>query len=300
VDKTLEVDTLRPGQKHRQVKVGVVAGGKGNNVARCVRTLGKPAASLLIVGGHSGRHVVDMLEHDDDVRTVPYWTEQPTRTITTVLETASGQQSAFFEPGPNLADDEVAEFLGLYEASLIGMEMVTLNGAVPCESLRGAYAHMIHLAKQHNIPTLLDSYGNEFAEAIEQGPWCVKINREEAADWLKLPVETEAQCLHALDNIQLHGVRLAIVTHGAEVLYAAWGNQRFRVTPPRVKEVNPVGSGDVFAGALCVATLENRMPIEALTFAAAAGAANAKCWDIGHFEVEQLEELQAQAMCQQV
>lgn len=294
VDKTLEVPELRVGEKHRQVTLGCVAGGKGNNVARCVRTLGHDAAALVIAGGHTGRHVVEMLEQDDGVRCIPFWTQQPTRTITTIHEKRLGRQTALFEPGPQLSESEAAAFISLFEQSLDGVRMVTLNGAVPCDTLKHAYADMTRIARTKNIPVLLDAYGDEFVTALEEFPWCVKINRDEASAWLDHDMTTEEECLHALNALHFKGVDVAILSHGAKDIYARWGDECFRVTPPKVKEINPVGSGDVFTGALCVAVLDGYSPQDALAFAAATGAANAQCWDIGHFKVDEVERLRAE------
>lgn len=294
VDKTLTVEELYPGEKHRNVKVGCVAGGKGNNVARCVRTLGHAAGALLIVGGHTGRHVLEMLEQEDGVRCIPFWTQQATRTITTIRESNRNRQTALFEPGPALTPDEVGDFLALFRESLHGVEMVTLNGAVPCATMEKSYAAMTRIARDTGIRVLLDSYGPEFDEALNAVPWCVKINREEAAQWTGYDLTGEETILRTLDNLKYSGIELRIITDGAMALYAAWEDQRIRVTPPRVKEVNPVGSGDVFAGALCVAIVEGKPMEEAITFAAAAGAANAQCWDIGHFDAAEVSRLQQQ------
>jgi len=301
VDKTLEVDQLRLGEKHRKVKMGCVAGGKGNNAARCVARLGRDAAALVVVASHTGAHVVQMIEEDDKVRCIPYWTQGLTRTITTIYESGPHRQTALFEPGPDLAADEVAALLRLYVESLSGVHVVTLNGAVPCDSMRDIYADMIRASQSRGIPVLLDAYGEEFDRALACGPHCVKVNREEAAATLGFALDARADYLRALDAYQARGVHIAIISDGPNDIFVAWENERFVVTPPKVREINPVGSGDVFAGCIAIALAESWQPDVALRYAAAAGAANAATWDIGHFgSHEDIQRLSAETHCERL
>lgn len=294
VDKTLELDHLDLGAKHRNLKTSCVAGGKGNNAARCAAYFGHDAAALVVVAGHTGAHVIQMIEEDDGVRCLPFWTDGLTRTITTIYETGPRRQTALFEPGPNLSDTEVVELLAFYVQSLAGVRVVTLNGAVPCDSLKGIYADMIRAAKDRGIPVLLDAYGEEFDRGLECAPHCVKVNREEAAATLGFTLASHDALLRALDAYQSRGVHIAIISDGPNDIYAAWGEDRFCVTPPKVEEVNPVGSGDCFAAAIAIALAEGYDPEAALKLATAAGAANATSWDIAHLgpreEVDRLCE----------
>ncbi len=86
VDKTVFIARLEPGGRFRSPKCTHIPGGKGTNVSRAVKALGGDTGALVIVGGHTGRHVVDMIEQQDGVRCVPVWVAGMTRVITTVLE----------------------------------------------------------------------------------------------------------------------------------------------------------------------------------------------------------------------
>ena len=73
VDKTVFIARLEPGGRFRSPKCTHIPGGKGTNVSRAVKALGGDTAALVIVGGHTGRHVVEMIEQQDGVRCVPVW-----------------------------------------------------------------------------------------------------------------------------------------------------------------------------------------------------------------------------------
>jgi tagatose 6-phosphate kinase len=71
-----------------------------------------------------------------------------------------------------------------------------------------------------------------------------------------------------------------IVTTGKTGALAVIGGRAWRVTPPAVEAVSPIGSGDAFAAGLAAGW--ERGPDEALRLACACGAANALTADSGH------------------
>jgi fructose-1-phosphate kinase PfkB-like protein len=68
---------------------------------------------------------------------------------------------------------------------------------------------------------------------------------------------------------------------------------RYRVTPPAVPEVNPVGSGDCYLAALAHARLSGFTYTDQLRYAAAAGAANARQLAVATLGPADIEPLMA-------
>lgn len=291
VDKTVFIDHLEPGTKIRSPRYGCVPGGKGANVARAVRTLGYESAALVIVGGHTGQHVVEMIEQEDQVRCIPVWVKGMTRTITTVLEEPIGRQTAFFEPGPTLSGAEFARVIERFEETLSEARVVTCNGAVPHPELRTLYRKLLERAARAGVPAILDSYGAEFAEGLEARPTMVKPNLEEAAQFAGRTLDTEADRWSAMDAFHQKGVDLVVLSLGAQGAMVSRGGERLHAIPPAIEEVNAVGSGDSLVAGFAIG-LQEGWPLERMTrLAIAAGTANAMSWDIGHFDPALVERL---------
>ncbi len=291
VDKTVHIDTLIPGTKIRAPKYGCVAGGKGVNVSRAVKALGHDTEALIIAGGPTGRHVVDMIERDDKVRCVPVWVGGMTRTITTVLEEPAHRQTAFFEPGPTLSAQEQANLLEVFRAGLPRARVVTCNGAVQSAELRGLYRELLEMASKSGAHTILDSYGPEFAEGLKARPTMVKPNLEEAAHFLGHPLETERDRWDALAAFHAHGVELVVLSLGSEGALVSRGGERLQLVPPAIHEANPVGSGDALVAGFAIG-LKEGWPLERMArLAVAAGTANAMTWEIGHFSAQEVERI---------
>jgi len=244
--------------------------------------------------------VVDMIQHQDGVDCTPVWVEAPTRTITTVLENRTHRQTAFFEPGPTVTDEEAEAFIEAFVGMVDEASVVTFNGTVPDRSIDFLYQDLIAIAKERGVLTILDSHGREFESGIASQPYMVKPNVAEAEEMLGAPLDTREAQWHAVDAYHARGVTLVVLSLGKQGALVSREGVRFHVIPPQVKEVNPVGSGDALVAGFAIGLQENVPIEEAARLGVAAGAANAMSWDIGHFTCEEVESLIDQVVIEYV
>ncbi|HEU0317729.1 MAG TPA: PfkB family carbohydrate kinase, partial [Solirubrobacteraceae bacterium] len=61
IDKSLSVPNFRLGRRHRSVERRTLAGGKGVNVARTLKTLGQPVIATGLQGGPTGTQIIEQL-----------------------------------------------------------------------------------------------------------------------------------------------------------------------------------------------------------------------------------------------
>ena len=64
VDKTLAVPNFRIGRRHRAVEQTSMAGGKGVNVARALKSLGQPVIATGVAGGPTGTRIIEQLTEE--------------------------------------------------------------------------------------------------------------------------------------------------------------------------------------------------------------------------------------------
>jgi hypothetical protein len=64
IDRTLAVPNFRLGRRHRAVEQTAIAGGKGVNVARALKALGRPVLAAGAVGGGAGARIIEMLDDE--------------------------------------------------------------------------------------------------------------------------------------------------------------------------------------------------------------------------------------------
>jgi 1-phosphofructokinase family hexose kinase len=288
LDKTLRVPGWKPGDLVRGVGVREVVGGKGNNVARALRRLGRSARPATFLGGHVGQYCVELLRRDDGLDPLVVTTNAATRVILTVLTESSTEQTAFFDPDPVILGSEVEAFVDRVETALSqsGVSALTLSGSSPSAATHGVYSELISLARARRIPVFLDTYGPALDSIWGFWPTVIQLNRKEAAGRIRKPSPSDQDILGLLADWHGHGVTLGIVTDGPGPVLVQAREKRFRAIPPPIKAVNPIGSGDALLAGLVDAWLAGQDTEPMIRHALGCGAANAAVWDAGAVEPE--------------
>ncbi len=294
VDKTVFLDEMAVGKKNVCTRATTIPGGKGNNVARAVKSLGERSAALVLVGGPTGKHVVDMITKEDRVTCHPVWIEQHTRTITTVLEEGVHRQTPLFEPGPKVDPAERELFVATVVSQFSSASVLTLNGTVPDPMMQDCYARIITKAKEAGIPVLLDTHGPELEMGLMAEPYMVKPNDAEAAELVGFPLDSDDARWRAIDAFHERGVTLVVLSLGPGGVMVSDGSERLHVVPPAIEEVNAVGSGDSLVAGIAVGLKRGLSLEETIVLGVSAGTANAMSWDIGHFTQTEVDAIAAQ------
>lgn len=291
MDKTVFIDEMKIGTFMRARKYSCVPGGKGNNVARAAHALGRPARPLVVVGGHTGAYVLDMIRDQDGIEPIPVWVASPTRTITTVLEEPIHRQTAFFEPGSAVTDEEADRLVDTFSEAVREAKVVTFSGTVSDKRIAWLYRVLIPIAQAAGAFTILDAHGPELAQGLDAVPYMVKPNAAETEELLGIPLDTDEARIRAVDAFHARGVALVVLSLGKDGALISREGERLRAVPPAIREVNPVGSGDSLVAGFAIGLLEG-MSLEAMArLGIAAGTANAMSWDIGHFTAAEVEQV---------
>jgi tagatose 6-phosphate kinase len=291
LDKTLQVPAWRPGDSVRGLSVREVVGGKGNNVARALTRLGRPARPVTFLGGAIGTHCETLLRSDDGLDPLVTPTEAPTRIILTVRTEGTADQTAFFDPDPALTQAEADALFQRVEGALTDGDVtaLTLSGSSPAPATHDLYSDLIALARARKVPVFLDTYGPALDAIWGFWPTVIQLNRREAAAHLQCPAATDAELFGLLDRWSRHGVRCGVVTDGPGAVLVQHLGQRYRAIPPQITAVNSIGSGDCLLAGLVDAWLANPShDAEALIrHAVGCAVANALVWDAGAIDPEE-------------
>lgn len=297
IDKTIFIPEYKPGDRIRSKRYSIVAGGKGNNVARVIRFLGYNAYALLWVGGYTGKEVIRILREEDKVKPIPVWTQMPTRTITTIYEEFVERQTAFFEPGPNISITEYRNMTEKFKRTLTNMriKVATFSGTIPDKSAVNLYKSLIKIAHNYNVLTILDSYGEEFREGLKSKPDVVKPNLKEAEEFFNCKLESRPEQIEALETlIKKYKIKVASISLGHDGCLITDGNTYLHAIPPKIKEINSVGSGDALVAGFAICFAKKYSISTAAKLGVALGTANAMQWEIGKFSMRDLIEVYQQ------
>jgi tagatose 6-phosphate kinase len=141
---------------------------------------------------------------------------------------------------------------------------------------------------------VVDAQGAALIEALRARPALVKPNRPELAATLGRELKDETAVRSAMQELCERGAQRVVVTAGKEPALAFDGRSWWRVTPPRVGAVNPIGSGDAFTAGLVWRLLRGENLGEACRWASAVGTANALTMLAGEVRRNDVEQLVAE------
>jgi 1-phosphofructokinase family hexose kinase len=295
IDRTLTVPNFQRGQRHRASAGITLAGGKGINVARALKTLGVPVVATGLAGGITGTRIVEELTAEailnDFVRI-----DGESRTSTAVVDPADGTHTEINEWGPAVSREELDTLLSKLRYLAQSAELVVFAGSLPRDVADDFYAEAIRELSRRHVRSVLDTDGEPLRLGLEAEPFLVAPNQVEAESLVGQEFHDEEDYLLALDGIAELGARNVLITmeDGCVALIREERESvRYRVAGPRLEPVSVVGAGDVLLAAYLAARQAGRGEEEALQAAVGAGAASTLEVGAGRFDHRQASRLQA-------
>lgn len=278
IERTVAIDELTIGGVNRIKSSIVAAGGKGATVARVLGQLGQPAICVGPLGAQVGRQFAHLAEAEN-LHAEWTWVEGETRTNTTVVSANSEIGDTLLnEAGPTLTTTEWESLCDAIYGHVASEAPVSISGSTPPGVSGAQLADLVRGLHDRGARVYVDSHGMALPAMIEQRPWCVKVNDDEAAQLLNIPLESGASVREAAQQLSELVSGLAIVTRGAHgATIADTEGLVAHISPPTIRFVSGVGSGDCFLAGLIAGLHAHKMStIEAVKYASAAGALNAE------------------------
>jgi 1-phosphofructokinase/tagatose 6-phosphate kinase len=295
IDRTLTVPNFQRGQRHRASAGVALAGGKGINVARTLKTLGVPVVATGLAGGITGTRIVEELTGEailnDFVRI-----DGESRTSTAVVDPTGETYTEINEWGPAVSEEELAVLTEKLRYLTQGAELVVFAGSLPRGVADDFYAEAVRELARRQIAVVLDCEGEPLRLGVEAEPFLVSPNQVEAEALVGQEFHDDDDFLLALERIGEMGARNVLITTESgcvALLREDREAERFRATAPLLEPVSTVGAGDALLGAYLAARHNGRTHAEALRAAVATGAASTLEVGAGRFDVRQASRLQA-------
>ncbi len=293
IDRTVAVPNFRLGRRHRAVESRTVAGGKGVNVARALKLLGRPVVATGLAGGPTGARILELLTEEsilNDFTTIG----GESRTNLAIIDPTSGEQTEVNERGPEVGADEVEQFVEelLYLAQ--GASLCILAGTLPPGVDSTLYARLVGELRRLGVHALLDTEGEPMRLGLRAEPAVVAPNVEEAEGAVGHEFNDADDLAMGLASLVEMGAREAISTRPAgsvAILAEDAGRRRYEVEIEPLEPVSGVGSGDCFLAGYAAARYEGASPRECLAFGVACGAESTQHFGAGTVNARDTERL---------
>ena len=279
LDLTVTVDRLVVDDVIRMRSMRKDPGGKGINVSRVVNTLGGATIAYGFIGGHEGG-VLSVLLAEEGILTSFVAIEGDTRINVIVSERESGTQTRINAEGPRVKVEDLEKLKerlwkmgGVYCAA----RFMVFAGSIPPGLPKTVYRDLIEDTQDRGIKAVLDTDGDALKYGVRAKPFMVKPNTYELERLVGRDLRNagDQEIIQAAKEVRDMGVEVVAVTRGGGRAVLVTGDRILLGTPPSVKVVNSVGSGDSFIAAFLLALLHGKGFEEAFQWGLAAGAATA-------------------------
>ena len=293
IDKSLSVPSFRLGRRHRTVERRALAGGKGVNIARMLKTLGQPVIATGFQGGPTGTQIAAQLGEESILHDFVRIHEE-SRTNTSVLDPTTGEQTEINEQGPKVEPEEVEQFREKLLYLARGAAIVVFAGSLPRGIDPDFYAQLVRAVRKLDVMTIVDTDGEPLRLAVRAEPDVVSPNVVEAEELVGHEFNDDADRAGAVREIVSLGARSAIMTmpDGCWAQMLNEGSPRvYRVTVPLQDSVATVGSGDACLAGYVAAHYRGEPPAECLRFGVACGAESTGRLGAGLIDVHEVDRL---------
>jgi len=290
LDRTLTVPNFGSSHRHRATDAIALAGGKGVNIARALKTLGEPVITTGFAGGRTGTTIVEELT-DEGILNDFVRTREESRVSTAVVDPLNGGQTEINEVGPSISADEVDLLFSKLRYLTKSADCLVLAGSLPRDVPGDLYATILREFRTQGLETAVDAFGTTLRAGLQGEPGIVSPNRHEAEELVGYEFQDDADAANAAESIAHMGAGVVLI-HDADGCIARIPDRRggaltVRAQLPRMQKVAAtVGSGDAFLAGFISAWLPSRDHDRAIRTAVASGAANAMHLGAGKFSMD--------------
>lgn len=289
IDRRCVVDNFGAGSVCRAREVEYTPGGKGINVSKVVKDLGNNVMATGFLGGKSGEFISENL-NDLNIENKFVQISNETRSCIAILSD-NNSQTEVLEPGPNISKDEIEQFYRNYNKLIDNCNIICASGSLPRGVPISMYKDLIDIATNKGKKFILDTSGNALKEGMKASPFLIKPNKDELGNILGTPISTDEQLVKGIKNLSRYNIGIIVVSLGSEGSLIYINDKLYKINIPKVKTINPVGSGDSMIAGFAVA-IERGYDLETMIrFASACGTANAMESKTGKVSIENVEKL---------
>jgi 1-phosphofructokinase family hexose kinase len=293
IDRTVAVPNFHLGHRHRAVESRTVAGGKGINVARALKLLGRPVIATGFAGGPTGNRLLEQLR-SESVLTDFTRIAAETRINLAVIDPTSGEQTEINERGPAVSPEEVQAFVRRLGYLADGANLCVLAGTLPPGAGDDLYARLVKDLSERGVPVVLDAEGSAMLAGLRAGASIVTPNEREAEELVGQEFADRDDLVQGLAELVRLGAAEAAITrpNGCVAAIGEGAERRFvEVRTEPLDPVSTVGSGDAFLAGYVAARYDGRPGDECLAYGVACGAQSTQHFGAGAVDRNQVERL---------
>lgn len=290
------------GDVNRVEKNVKTAGGKGLNVTRVINLLKKDVMATGIVGGYFGKFIEDKLNKSDIKHNFLHINGE-TRCCIAILHD-NKVQTEILEEGPLVSGAALADFNNKFDELLQHVDLITISGSLPRGIDTNFYTELVKKGHGKKIKVLADTSGEILRNLLlgDDKPDLIKPNETELQDLINKKVNFDDinSLIDACNSEIFTGVNWICISLGSHGAFIKHNDVFYRARIPKIKAINPVGSGDSTLAGLAVAMEEQLDDVSIIKTGMTTGVLNAMERKTGYVNIDNFKKIYNQIVVEKI
>ncbi len=261
IDQHIIVPDFVKDDTNRAREIIETPGGKGINVSKVVRELGGRTHAFALLGGMTGTRLAELVKKLDFPLTA-IRVSGSTRVNIVISDIKDHTQSRISAPGPTLHTDDLLRLERVLCRFKPKPGFWAFGGSLAPGMPASTYGSLIRCLQKRGVPCVLDTDNEALKIGVKAGPYMIKPNEHELERLIGLKTRSTKDRLKAARYLlESHGIRIVIISLGADGALFVTHEESFHATAPAVKVRSKVGAGDSLIGGV-LWSLSKRMTLK--------------------------------------
>lgn len=264
VDKTIEINNFTLDQVNRVENMRKEPGGKGINVSKTVKALGRESEVFSVVAGSAGDYIKSAIKAiglEGEFLQVA----GETRTNIKITDYALGLFTDINESGPQLDHAMNDDIVHAIDDMTNEGDVLVLSGSLPMGIDKKIYTKLIEMSNDKGVLTILDASGDILENGLKAKPTIIKPNIHELESIAGYDLDSDDKIIAYVEKLISEGcvAKGVLVSNGEKGSMWITKEHVIKAKPIVTEVISTVGAGDAMVAALSIG-LEEKMNDETL------------------------------------
>lgn len=243
VDTFIDVELLEAHKQSKIVNKYRLAGGKGINISRVLKSLDEKTFVTGFIGGNNGKFITkDLSKAGIDYQIVKI--DQETRENIKLYDRKNKHSYEINESGPVVDLNHLDELIMLLKSIVKKNDVLIISGSAPINYDIDVYKILINQMKPLCKMITLDTSKDWFKEGLSASPDLIKPNLEELENYTNKQLTSDQEIINEALGIIALGVKEVLVSLGKHGSIYVSKECIYKIKVPDIKVKQTVGAGD--------------------------------------------------------
>lgn len=291
IDRIIKLDNpLHKKHNNKVISKTYDIGGKATHVSVVLSALGIDNRALGVIGGQTGETLVKLMKNKKVICDFINQENVSTRESIVVVDNKNEGSYMITEKGFPISEKSFNKLLKILRTKVEKEDFVVICGSPPKGFPLKNFNELLSVVKEKTNNLYIDTSGIYLKESLKHKPIFIKPNQFEFSELVGKELTSINEYINEIEKFINLGIENIVVSLGKDGSLICNEGEIYKITPPKIKEVNDTGCGDVFVGGFVSQKSLKKSTLDSVIFATAISCSKATKNDSSSFDLLQTNE----------